>query len=402
MLSQRSSRKRSGATALAEPASPEVLGVAGTSFDRKRAIQPVDLVRKERFQQTTVRRCFEAPGRHVSQSQPSAYSLAITREHPRMMKNQFHTNRVEGVGRLTVVRFLNFTAGRPCTTHRTTGELQRQHESVAAMSNGTLNNSTSRFTVYREFLAKKPELLDPKTFAASCRVCANGDVYHPSPSAAGATVGSESAETAMRKQREALVDLRRHQQSLLPDNFALLQSRYDEAANECQLSIEDRKQYPYLGKEITNPNMPYCLIPTALGGPTSGQWDEFPAFGAHEFEGGSIVNGIERYMVTSDRPSYNRSMVTRKMVGKRTFVNVELRAEHTDMYRSTSTLNLQLTSWTKMQRNENLILIPYVPDPVHLHELLRALGWTDDLENGVTVEDKGQLSNHLHACAERY
>jgi DNA-directed RNA polymerase beta subunit len=400
---QQPSRKRSGAVALAESAPTPVVvpsAAAGSVLGRLRAIQPVDLVRKERFQQTTVRRCLEAPGRHVSQSQPTAYSLAITREHPRMMKNQFHTNRVEGVGRLTIVRFLNFTTGRPTTTHRVTGELQRQHESVAAMSNGTLNNSTSRFTVYREFLAKQPELLDPRTFAATCRLGAGADGSGPSVPPAIAAGTSEGAEAAMRKQREALVDLRRHQQSLLPENFALLQTRYEDAANECQLSVEDRKQYPFLGKEVINPNMPYCLIPTALGGPTSSQWDEFPAFGAHEFEGGSIVNGIERYMVTSDRPSYNRSMVTRKIVGKRTFVNVELRAEHTDMYRSTSTLNLQLTSWSKMQRNENLVLIPYVPDPVHLHELLRALGWTDDLENNVTVEDK--IAAEMYRRARNY
>lgn len=140
------------------------------------------------------------------------------------------------------------------------------------------------------------------------------------------------------------------------------------------------------------------MIPTQLGGPTSSQWDGFSPREASEFEGVFVINGIDRFMVTDDRLRYNVCVVSTKRVGKREFVNVELRAEHTDMYRSTSTLNANIMPWTKMQRNENLIHIPYVNDPVPVHILLRALGWTDDIEEDITVEDKITADMYRRAC----
>lgn len=145
--------------------------------------------------------------------------------------------------------------------------------------------------------------------------------------------------------------------------------------------IDDQKQ--------KKNQMPFCLIPTQLGGPTSSQWDGYNRRTcAHEFDGVFPVNGIDRYMVSDDRFRHNISLVSSKHVGKKSYVNVELRADHTNMYRSTSTLNLSITPWTKMQRNEYLMRIPYVNDAIPVHILLRALGWKDDLEHEITVEDK--------------
>lgn len=224
---------------------------------RKRKVQPVDQVRKEEFYQGTIKRLYESPGHHVSSTQPSAYGLAITREHPRMMKHQFHTVRVQAVDRLTIMTIRNMTVTSPHTIHRTTGQHRPLDESVAGYRNGTLNNHNFLHVVYRDFLENKPELLDPHALDAAIHI-RNApqqgalDTLNPSAAIAAAVNNDHSAST--RKQRDAIMDMKRHQQSLLPENFAILQQQYENAADECQLTPEERKQYPYLGKEMVNPH----------------------------------------------------------------------------------------------------------------------------------------------------
>lgn len=76
------------------------------------------------------------------------------------------------------------------------------------------------------------------------------------PGNANSTNGSATHESTMsiRRQREAVMDMKRHQLALIPGNFAVLQAKYAEAAEESLLSVEDRETYPFLVKEMVNPH----------------------------------------------------------------------------------------------------------------------------------------------------
>jgi DNA-directed RNA polymerase beta subunit len=350
-----------------------------------------DQIRKNDLIDHMIQETFKRSNHHIVNYTPSSFTYETTRSHPALISKQCNTIKVVTKSDIIMYRFKNLTIHENKLLNKTTGQLYQLTENETRIRGRTLMSDYYVHQILYTFSKTKPNLLPDTRHQTSSSSSSDKDTHYfenllqrtkevevnnnnntNSSSSNGNNNNNNNLMT--RKQREAIIDMKRHQLSLIPANFEKLQSFYDQAAEDCNLSIDERLEFPYLTKYIIIPKMLLNQIPAQIGSPFTHQYENFSNdVCSYDNDGAFIINGINRSQVASSRFSYNQALITKEKHAGDFKVQIEYRADHPDVNRSSSTLFIYILPANKNRHYEINIKLPYTNKNIPLYEIVAAI-----------------------------